>query len=264
LEHVTVPAVVIHVPHASTYIPDDVRGRLLPSDVELRAELDWITDHFTDELFAHPSHLATTVRFPVSRLVVDPERFENDKQEPMSARGMGVIYTRSTLQTALREPPSNRERRDLLERFYRPHHRELTAAVDRALTQHGRCLVIDAHSFPARPLPYELDQDPNRPDICIGTDSYHTPEWLKDLARREFVELGCTVAVDRPFAGALVPLKHYLTDSRVSSVMIEINRGLYMTETPNVAKRDRFNALGNDLRSVLLQLILAHQPSGGR
>ena len=65
---------------------------------------------------------------------------------------MGVIYTRTTQQTPLREAPSDREREDLLERFYRPHHRDLTAAVDRALSQHGTCLVIDAHSFPAQPL----------------------------------------------------------------------------------------------------------------
>jgi N-formylglutamate amidohydrolase len=51
--------------------------------------LDRITDHFTDDLFALPNHLATPVRFPVSRLVVDPERFENDELEPMSGAVWG-------------------------------------------------------------------------------------------------------------------------------------------------------------------------------
>ena len=108
-----------------------------------------------------------------------------------------------------------------------------------------------------------MDQDPNRPDICIGTDSYHTPEWLKDLARREFVELGCTVAVDRPFAGALVPLRHYRSDRRVSSVMIEINRGLYMSQTPQVARLDCFERNRNDVQRVLRQIVRAGQASGG-
>ena len=168
---------------------------------------------------------------------------------------MGVIYTRTTQQTPLREGPSDREREDLLDRFYRPHHRELAAAVDRSLSQHGTCLLIDAHSFPARPLPYELDQDPNRPDICIGTDSFHTPAWLHDVARRGFLELGYSVQIDRPFAGALVPLRHYRSDRRVSSVMIEINRGLYMSQSPQVARLDRFGAIRNDLQHVLLRLI---------
>jgi N-formylglutamate amidohydrolase len=261
---VNVPTVVIHIPHASTYIPGDVRGRFLLSDVELQAELDRITDHYTDDLFALPNHLATPVRFPASRLVVDPERFENDEQEPMSGRGMGVIYTRTTQQTPLRDGPSDQEREDLLDRFYRPHHRELAAAVDRSLSQHGSCLVIDAHSFPARPLPYELDRDPNRPDICIGTDSFHTPAWLHDLARREFLELGYSVQIDRPFAGALVPLRHYRSDRRVSSVMIEVNRGLYMSQSPQVAKLDRFGAIRNDLQHVLLRLIGEHTGRSGQ
>jgi N-formylglutamate amidohydrolase len=255
----TRPAAIIHVPHASTRVPDDVRGQFVLSQAELQAELDRVTDHFTDELFAVADHVATPVRFPVSRLVVDPERFENDELEPMSARGMGVIYTRTTLQTPLRGRTSDPEREDLLDRFYRPHHRELAATVDRTLSQHGRCLIIDAHSFPTRPLPYELDQDPNRPDICIGTDAFHTPQWLRDLARQAFMTLGYSVQVDRPFAGALVPSPHYRSDRRVSSVMIEINRGRYMTQTSHVARLGGFGTIRDDLQSVLEQLVRAHQ-----
>jgi N-formylglutamate deformylase len=131
--------------------------------------------------------------------------------------------------------------------------------VDTALQGHGRCLVIDGHSFPASPLPYECDQDPNRPDICVGTDSFHTPDWLRELAREEFRALGYTVQVDRPFAGALVPRRHYRSDRRVHSVMVEINRGLYMTEVPRVARLDRFDAVRRDLRKALQRLIDEHE-----
>ena len=53
-----------------------------------------MTDHFTDELFAGSSGTARVV-YPVSRLVVDPERFVDDAQETMVSRGMGVIYTKT-------------------------------------------------------------------------------------------------------------------------------------------------------------------------
>jgi len=36
--------------------------------------------------------------------------------------------------------------------------------------------------------------------------------------------------VDAPFAGALVPLASYRKDERIMSVMIEVNRRLYMDE----------------------------------
>jgi N-formylglutamate amidohydrolase len=150
------------------------------------------------------------------------------------------------------------EREDLLERFYRPHHRALTAAVDGALQRHGKCLVIDGHSFPALPLPYEYDQDPNRPDICIGTDAFHTPDWLRELARDEFRALGYTVQIDHPFAGALVPLRHYQSDRRVQAVMVEINRGLYMTEVPRVAPLAGLAAIRRDVQKVLQRLSDEH------
>jgi N-formylglutamate amidohydrolase len=38
------------------------------------------------------------------------------------------------------------------------------------------------------------------------------------------------VSVDRPFAGALVPMRFYQTDSRVLAIMVEVNRALYMDE----------------------------------
>jgi N-formylglutamate amidohydrolase len=43
-------------------------------------------------------------------------------------------------------------------------------------------------------------------------------------------EAGYSVAVDAPFAGALVLLSFYRKDDRVLSVMIEVNRRLYMDE----------------------------------
>ena len=224
------PAVVVHIPHPSLVVPSDVAASLLLTPAELQHELLVMTDRYTDELFALPSSLATTVAFPVSRLVVDPERFTDDDSEPMARKGMGVVYERTTAGHPLRRPPSAEHRRHLLARFYDPHHAALTTAVDTALAAHGTCLLIDGHSFPTRPLPYEDDQDPDRPDICIGADAIHTPGWLRDIAVHVFEELGWSVAVDRPFAGALVPMRFYRKDLRVSAVMIEVRRGLYMDE----------------------------------
>ncbi len=189
-----------------------------------------MTDRYTDLLFAQAPDDACTVIYPVSRLIVDPERFVPDSEEPMAARGMGVIYTLTSEGRPLRHPPSSSQRAALLERFYKPHHLALTTAVSAALSAHDSALVIDCHSFPARPLPYELDQTSDRPDICIGTDSFHTPPWFSRAAARLFEQRGFTAAINRPFAGALVPNAYYQRDSRVHALMIELNRSLYMCE----------------------------------
>ena len=54
--------------------------------------------------------------FPVSRLVVDPERFLEDSQEPMSRVGMSVTYTKGSLRQPLREQPTQGKRQELLKR----------------------------------------------------------------------------------------------------------------------------------------------------
>jgi N-formylglutamate amidohydrolase len=86
-------SIILHIPHASRAIPKDVRSTLLPGDERIARELLVMTDAWTDEILAHFRPEAERVIFPVSRLVVDPERYPNDVDEPMAARGMGAIYT---------------------------------------------------------------------------------------------------------------------------------------------------------------------------
>lgn len=242
---------VLHVPRSSTVIPGCERQSLLLSDDELRQELLQMTDAYTDELFDFPG--ATTVRNPYSRLVADPERFADDAEEVMSKVGMGVIYTRTSDGQTLREPPSLEQREAMLTQYYRPHHQSLTQAAEEALVSSGRCLIVDAHSFPSTPLPYELDQNPFRPDICIGTDAFHTPSGLKDILVSQFTEMGYSVAVDGPFSGAIVPAPFYRKNKNVQSVMIELNRGMYMNESTG-AKSRHFDEVRQAVSTALSML----------
>jgi len=231
-----------------------VRPELLLSDEELTLEVLRVTDHLTDELVSTALSAAQRVRFPVSRLVVDPERFPEDADEPMSRVGMGVIYERTSFGRMLRKPPTPPVRQRLLETYYIPHHKVLEAAVTTALQQQGRCTVLDMHSFPSRPLPYELDQDPDRPDICIGTDAFHTPTLLPDGFVRRFSEEALTIARNRPFSGTIVPMRYFRNDRRVMSIMIEVNRRLYLDEMTGKAG-ERFAYVRSMLAKVLEALV---------
>ncbi|MBN1428217.1 MAG: N-formylglutamate amidohydrolase, partial [Anaerolineae bacterium] len=83
---------------------------------------------------------------------------------------------------------------------------------------------------PAVPLPFELDQDPDRPDICLGTDAFHTPERLFEQAKDRFSRPGTRIFRDKPYRGALVPLNHYRHTPQVMALMVEVNRSLYVDE----------------------------------
>src|SRR5216683_2193612 len=111
-----------------------------------------------------------------------------------------------------------------------PHHSTLERLVSDVVARSGVCLIVDCHSFSSVALPYELDQTSERADICVGTDPFHTPSLIRDTIVEAAEEEGFSVAVDAPFAGALVPPSSYRKDHRVLSVMIEVNRRLYMDE----------------------------------
>jgi len=234
-------------------VPADVRATLILSDADLGTELVRMTDSYTDQQFELPAS-ATRIVFPVSRLVVDPERFVDDAQESMAARGMGVVYTRTSNGRPLRRSLSPEERKLLIRTYYEPHHDRLTRAVDDALEHSGRCLILDCHSFPSVPLPYELDQSRVRPDICVGTDEYHTPDRLAEVATALFSGQGFRVLLNRPFSGALVPMSHYRKEPRVWSLMIEVNRALYMDEFTG-DRSAQFDSVRRRLGAILARVL---------
>lgn len=219
---------ILHIPHADPTIPPELRGQFSLPVPELQEELLRSTDWFTDELFTLGG--CPVVRFPVSRLVVDPERFENDASEPMSAVGRGAVYHSTKDGLPLRRHITPKERATLLRRIYHPHHARLSHVVRSELARDNKALLVDAHSFPA--IAWRLEQSPGarRPDFCIGTDRFHTPAALTGIAHTFLVGKGFSVAENEPYDGSLVPMAFYRRDPRVASIMIEVNRRTYMDE----------------------------------
>lgn len=255
-------ALFIHVPHASTVIPSDALTDFVVPPGELAPHIALQTDHFTDELFSMEGPDITTVLHGVSRFVVDPERFEHDDREPMAARGQGVLYEKGMDGTCIR-PRLPADRRDtLLDRWYRPHHRRLAAAVDAGLRAHGRVLIVDAHSFPNKPLLCELNQRTPRPDLCIGIAGIHTPEGLVFAAQDWCRAHGWSSGVDWPYAGSIVPLEHLARNTAVMSVMIEVNRDRYMALDGNQPIRSHeFEAVRRGITDLVQQLRVAASQS---
>ena len=249
------PWVVMHVPHDATIVPLDVRAQLLLTDEELQAELCRMTDHFTEALFTTRVGDAVVVRALVSRLVVDVERFADDAAEPMASLGMGAIYRVTSSLAPLRRELSDDERASLMRAWYHPHHDRLEKAVGAAVGRYGRCLIVDCHSFPSKRLPYEQgDASHSRPDICIGTDSFHTSGEIAAAFTTAFRDSGWTVSINEPFAGAIVPASRYGQDSRVGAVMIEVNRRLYLNEVDATRGSD-FDDVAARIRACCVKAI---------
>ena len=78
---VTTKPIIVHIPHNSTCIPARYRHEICLGDAELTAELLAMTDRFTDQLFGQATRFGATLFVNgVSRLVMDPERFPDDRE----------------------------------------------------------------------------------------------------------------------------------------------------------------------------------------
>ena len=195
--------VLLHLPHASRYIPLAERAGLAVDDDELERQHLALVDDRTAELFAPVTASASLVVAPVSRLVVDVERRRDDALEPAAELGMGAVYTRGVGNVALRPNLAAEERERLLRAWYDPHHQRLDRHIESIRAAANACVLIDAHSYPSRPLPTEL-LGVDRPEICLGTDP-HWSRGVERLAEKHFVESGYTVGINRPYAGSMVP-----------------------------------------------------------
>ena len=228
-------SVVINLPHDSTFVPPSVRQQFLLDDYDLAQEIARLTDHRTLDLFTSCADRHLVVRAPVSRLVVDCERFL-DEREVLTSRGLGAIYEVTSNLSPLRRPLREEERAQLLRLYYHPHHFALEDAVQDAIRRAGHCVILDAHSFPDIRLGYEVrGTDATRPDVCLGIDEAHTGRRLVDCFVDSFAAAGFSTAINHPFAGTIVP-ERMLLDRRVQSIMVEVNRRLYMRSIDEVTE----------------------------
>lgn len=240
--------IILHIPHSSQHIPEEIRDQFLLSDRELKEENRRIVDHFTDELFNNKNLFK--IVSPVSRLVCDVERFKDDEKEPMSKIGMGMIYTMALDGTKLRREMTDFEKDSIVEKYYDYPQSLMNRKVEEYLINKNKTLIIDCHSFPSEPFPYEEVIISPRPDICIGTDSFHTPEKLQIFVFEYFSKLGYSVSINHPFQGCYVPNGYYQKNEKVESIMIELNRSLYMDEG-TCTKNNQFPKLKMEIDKLL-------------
>lgn len=250
------PWVICHLPADSTAIPVEVRSWLRLSERELAAEIARRTSHRSHDLFARdlPDH--QLVRASCSPLVLDltvpPEGLEADHYGLQGTGdgtgGSGFGSTALSLHAACR-PLTQAELEVLVDEYYYPHQAWLATRVALKVAAYGRCLVVNALSFPPKDEAFDVDESlAPLPDIRLGAHPTHTPRRLLDLFEAAFLGHAWRVQVAPGHPAAMVPRLHEGQDRRVHCLSIELNRALYWdseTGRPNAhyeAFRDRLAA----------------------
>ena len=218
--------IVLNIPHSSTYIPND-KGY---NKALIQGEINLLTDWFTDVIFDIPNIDRLVATF--SRCYCDVERLP-DHLEEMSKKGMGWYYTMTDSGERFCDDSEPMIKEIVWKNTYVAYHKALIKKIKSKLAKHDKALIIDCHSFTDKPLIRDDDQTTPRPDICIGTDAFHTPANLIKTVVDVFEENGYLVKINSPYAGTMMPLVYYKKNSAVQSIMIEINRKLYIDKNLN-------------------------------
>lgn len=244
---------ILHIPHSSTEIPL-MKGYVVGEDV-LEQEILKLTDWYTDEIFYSETDIMVVA--PFSRIFCDVERFSIDAQEPMAKFGMGVLYQKTDNGNTMRE--LTQELRDgIIEKYYLKHHQKLNNAVKAQLAKDKLALIVDCHSFSDIPFERDLDKRPNRPDINVGTDPNHTPKELIDFTIEFFNSKGYSIGIDWPYSGTMVASNYYKTNRNVYSLMVEVNRKLYLVNNTNL-RSDGYVKLKSDMELFLNKMTNAQE-----
>jgi len=234
---------ILHIPHSSKHIPCSYVHEYTDKE-ELEETILKLTDIYTDELFDADSSCCTKIVFPFSRVFCDVERF-NDEREEMLKYGQGVIYTHGINGRKFRAP-SDHSVSDIIQNYYEKHK----SKVREKIRELEDVILIDCHSFPDdmnKYAPPNLINYGKLPDICIG---YNQGDYVSQNLSRFIAdylnELGYKTAFNYPFSGS------YQIDN-VTSVMIEINKRLYLNED-HLSKRSDFYKTKALLNGLMKQI----------
>ena len=233
---------VFHVPHAGWVLPPELMASVCVPDGVFRRYHEAMSDTEVWRLVPGAYYGGDmTVRFEVSRLLCDVERFIGPEEE-MERYGMGFCCEKAWDGTVIRK--ADEETRQRTRKYYDEHH----ARVDRLCERHPRILLLDLHSFSEEALPEHIRKRADRiPDVCVGTDRKYTPRELVSRVERRLDEACLQQALNAPYSGTFVPNAVLGGNSACDlvSVMLEFNRRVYCDENgqPDAAKTEQIRNL---------------------
>lgn len=221
---------VIDIPHAGTYVPPAIEGRLAPLAQSL-PDTDW----HVEKLFAFARNAGVTVLTAThSRYVVDLNRDPSGAALYAGADNTELCPTRTFGSEPLYASGRGPDSAEIVARraeYFAPYHAALAAEVDRLRARHGYAIVLDGHSIRSEVPRFFAGR---LPDLNLGTaDGASCAPAVQAVA--DILLAGAeafTTVVNGRFKGGYVT-RHYGEPARgVHALQLEIAQACYMDEAP--------------------------------
>ncbi|WP_136635131.1 N-formylglutamate deformylase [Pseudooceanicola onchidii] len=231
---------LLHVPHAGTHVPQDLRAALKPEALDL-SDTDWHMDRIARDLLPKGASLMTAT---VTRYAADLNRPSDDTPLYTGAT-TGLMSTIDFDGGPLYRPgaePTPDQQAARIATYWDPYHAALTAEIDRIRGAHGYCVMLDLHSIRSH-VPRLFDG--RLPDLNLGSNSGTScaPE-LAEAAEAALKQSDFSMVHNGRFKGGHITRHYGRPDQNVHVLQIEIAQDCYMLEeTPWTYLPDRADRL---------------------
>jgi N-formylglutamate deformylase len=248
--------VVLGVPHAGTFVPEDIKARLNGTGLKL-ADTDW----HVDRLYAGLLPGATMVKANFHRYVIDANR-DPDGVSLYPGQNTTTLcpttdFDGRPIYHSGEEPDAGEiEARRLA--WHAPYHAALNAELDRVHAKHGVAILYDCHSIRSE-VPFLFDGV--LPDFNTGTNSGTTcaTEIEAAVVDRTGAAEGYTSVLNGRFKGGWTTRHYGRPAEGFHAIQMELAQKTHLEteDTPfayDAEKADRLRVHLTDILSALEDL----------
>ncbi len=204
---------LISVPHAGLSVPPEAAPYCILTARQIAED----GDEGAAEIYDVEDRVAAFVTTDVARAIVDVNRAEDDR------RADGVVKTHTCWDVPVyRESLPEDAVEQLLARYYRPYHAQLSK-----LAGTGVRLGVDCHTMAAKGPPIGPDPDAERPWVCLSNAEGACPQaWFDSLAAALERAFEHPIARNTPFQGGYIIRSHA---GELPWVQLELSRATFLT-----------------------------------
>jgi len=244
---------VLGVPHAGTFVPDDIRARLNDAGRKL-ADTDW----HVDRLYAGLLPGTTMVKASFHRYVIDANR---DPEGVSLYPGQNTTTLCPTTDFDGRpiylagEEPETDEIEARRRAWHAPYHAALAAELERIRDRHGIAILYDCHSIRSV-IPFLFES--TLPDFNTGTNNGMTcaPEIEAAVADGAKAADGYTSVLNGRFKGGWTTRHYGRPADGLHAIQMELAQKTHLSteDTPFAYDEAKASRLRTHLKNILSAL----------
>lgn len=240
--------VVLGMPHTGTFVPENIEVLLNENGKKL-SDTDWHIDRLYEGLLDN----VTTVKANFHRYVIDANRDPSGVSLYPGQNTTELCPTTDFDNVAIYKEgmePSVSEINARTEKWHKPYHAALQAALDKAKEKHGFAILYDCHSIRSN-IPFLFEG--TLPDLNIGTNLGATCAPEIETGIFEICQkINYSTVLNGRFKGGWTTRHYGRPSDGFHTIQMEIAQSVYMSEkTPWTYREEKADKMRIHLKKIL-------------